>query len=87
MKKVLHFYYSGGYRLVEPFCHGTSKALNEVLSGYQVSGYSESGSPNGWRLFKVSEIENISIDELSFLGNRPNYNPNDSRMVQIHCHI
>lgn len=86
-KKVLRMYYDGGYRTIEPFCHGISTAMNEVLRGYQTDGYSESGNGIGWKLMKVSDMMNVSIEKDSFEGNRPEYNPNDSAMTQIHCHI
>lgn len=86
-RKTLYLYYDGGYRLVEPYCHGVSTALNEVLCCYQVSGYSESNKPEDWKLFNVTKMENIRIDETPFRGNRLGYNPNDSRMIEIHCHI
>lgn len=86
-KKVLRFYYKGGYRSVEPFCHGISTARNEALRGYQVSGYSESGKPIGWKFIRVSEISNMTITNEQFNGKRPGYNPNDSAMDSICCHI
>ena len=85
-KKILRFYYKGGYRNVEPFCHGISKG-NEVLRGFQVSGHSESGERLGWKLFRVSEIANMTITNEQFDKIRPGYNPNDSSMDSICCYI
>ena len=78
LKRIIRFNYSGGLRTVEPFCHGVSTAGNEVLRGYQTSGDSESGDPVGWKLFRVSEISNLTITNELFSGTRPGYNPNDS---------
>ena len=86
-RQVIRFNYKGGLRTVEPFCHGISTAGNEVLRGYQTSGYSESGDPVGWKLFRVSEISNLTITDELFSGTRPGYNPNDSAMATIHCHV
>jgi len=86
-KLVLNLYYGGGNRKVEPFCYGVSKAGNEVLSAYQTSGYSGSGNYNGWKLFLISEIRNMEVTSEKFDGNRLKYNPNDSRMTTIHCHV
>ena len=86
-KKVIRFYYNGGFRTVEPLCYGVSTAGNEVLRGYQTGGYSESGNPIGWKLFRVSEISLLIITDEHFDGIRPGYNPNDSAMAIIYCHI
>lgn len=79
--------YGGGQRLVEPHCHGTSTAGNEVLRAYQVSGFSRSGEHEGWKLFDVSKIEASETLAERFLTNRPGYNPADSRMSSVHCHV
>jgi hypothetical protein len=50
---LLQFHYAGGLRTVEPYRHGYSTAGNEVLRGYQVSGYSRSRNPTGWRSCQV----------------------------------
>lgn len=86
-QQVVEFYYDGGARTVEPFCHGTSTAGNEVLRGYQTGGYSSSGNPVGWKLFTVSDISGLSVTNTQFPGNRPGYDPNDSAMRNVHCHV
>lgn len=84
-RRVLHFYYGGGYRRAEPFCYGVSRANNEVLRAYQVGGYSGSGNAVGWKLFEVGEMSNIEITDEQFNGARSGYNPNDLHMKQIYC--
>jgi len=86
-KKIISFVYDGGKRIVEPFCHGISSAGNEVLRGFQVGGYSKTGNPIGWKLFKVSDMSGILITQNVFTGNRPGYNAKDSAMTSICCHI
>lgn len=86
-RRVLRCYYDGGYRTMEPHCHGISSAGNEVLSAYQTAGHSESSKPMDWKLFRVSGMSNLTITDESFEGTRPGYNPNDSRMTTIHCHL
>jgi predicted DNA-binding transcriptional regulator YafY len=86
-KKVIRFYYKGGFRRVEPFCYGVSTTGNEVLRAYQTGGYSESGNPIGWKLFRVSEISNLTLTDEHFDGVRPGYNPDDSAMTTIYCHV
>lgn len=86
-QRVVRFSYDGGSRTVEPFCHGTSTAGNEVLRGYQTGGYSSSGEPVGWKLFEMAKLSSLTITDTQFSGRRPGYNPNDSAMQTIHCHV
>jgi len=86
-KQVITFYYDGGERVVEPFCYGISSSGNELLRGFQVGGYSKSGKPFSWKLFRVDEISRISLTNETFQEIRPNYNPNDKGMKTIYCHI
>lgn len=87
-KQVIEVYYNGGTRLVEPFCYGVHKNTNnEVLRCYQISGYSESGEPVGWKLFLATNISNLVITNKHFAGSREYYNPNDKAMTTIYCHI
>jgi hypothetical protein len=84
-RKVIRFYYKGGYRFAEPHCYGASKEGNELLRAYQTGGYSESGNPVGWKLLRLDEFSNLSITGDSFAGPRPQYNPNDPAMASIYC--
>lgn len=86
-RAVIQFTYDGGKRSVEPHCHGTSAPGNEVLRGYQTGGHSESGNRVGWKLFDVSEIRSLQETGEFFDKNRESYNPNDSAMVNVHCHV
>lgn len=58
-RKVLRFYYDGGFRHVEPFCYGLGTSDNELLRAYQIDGASESNEFRGWKLFKVDEIGTV----------------------------
>lgn len=82
---LISFYYDGGTRNVEPHCYGLSKKGNELLRAFQVSGYSESGNPYGWKLFSVEKISDITIEDDTFDSPRPDYNPNDKAMSEIYC--
>ena len=86
-RRIIRFYYDGGFRTVEPYCYGISTAGNEVLRGYQLGGYSRSGKPTDWKLFRVSEIQSLTITHRHFTGHRPEYDPNDSMMTRIFCHV
>jgi hypothetical protein len=85
LNRVIKFYYNGGIRLVEPFCCGVHKTTgSNVLRGYQIGGYSESGETEGWKLFQVSEISELVITDDTFSCSRANYNPNDKAMSTIY---
>jgi len=86
-REIIQFYYDGGIRVVEPHCHGISTAGNEVLRGYQIEGFSESGNPVGWKLFDISKISSITSTGKTFAQNRPSYNPNDKAMKTVHCNV
>ncbi len=86
-RSVIQFNYDGGPRTVEPHCHGTSTAGNEVLRGYQTSGFSQSGNPVGWKLFEVAKIHSLHPAGARFSNTRPGYNPDDRGMSMIHCHV
>ena len=86
-RAVVQFHYDGGLRTVEPYCHGISRAGEEVLRAYQTAGYSKSGNPVGWKLFEVAKISRLQTPSQTFTKNRPMYNPNDRGMRQVHCHV
>lgn len=86
-RQIIRFYYNGGLRTVEPHSHGLSRARHELLRGYQTGGYSESGEPVGWKLFRVSEISSLEVTGERFAGARPGYNPHDSAMETIFCRV
>jgi len=86
-RAVITFHYKGGVRVVEPHCHGISTAGNEIFRAWQVSGYSESGEPTGWKIFSIARISTIIFTGQVFTSNRPDYNPNDLGMSSVHCHV
>ena len=45
-RNVIRFFYDGGSRTAEPFCHGASRAGNDFLRVYQIGGHCESGNPD-----------------------------------------
>lgn len=84
-QNLVEFYYDGGQRVVEPYCHGISTAGNEVLRGYQTAGFSSTGTVPDWKLFRVDKIRRLDITSNTFGGIRPSYDPNDSAMNHIFC--
>jgi predicted DNA-binding transcriptional regulator YafY len=65
-KKTIQFSYEEGTRIVEPYCYGLTKNGEEVLRAFQIKGYSKSRNPQGWKLFKVSKIKNLMLNEDNF---------------------
>jgi hypothetical protein len=86
-RAVVRFSYGGGWRTVEPYCHGMSSTGTEVLRGYQTGGYSSSGKPVGWRLFEVGKISGLRRSGEVFLSDQPGYDPHDRGMVSVYCHV
>lgn len=86
-RNYLLFHYDGGYRVVEPHCHGFSTAGHEVLRGYQVEGHSTSGASEGWKLFEVAKIRELQPLDAVFHYNRGGYTPNDSALARICCEV
>jgi hypothetical protein len=87
-RRVIEFYYHGGYRTVEPFALGIVRygnADNESLLCYQIGGYSDLNEAVGWKLYRASEMEDISVSREQFSGDRPGYDPDKIDMVKIYC--
>lgn len=84
---LLSFSYRGYPRVVEPHAHGVSKAGNDVLRCFQVSGGSESGKVVDWKLMLVDEMSGLTVLSDSFSAPRPGYKPGDRGMVQIYCEL
>lgn len=83
-RKVVTFTYHGHPRVVEPHTLGVmNRTGNLELAGYQTGGGSRRGGIPDWRLYMVSEIQDLAVLEEAFPGPRPGYNPNDSRMREI----
>jgi hypothetical protein len=87
--RTLEFFYHGGYRTVEPFALGIvlnkRDADNESLVCWQTQGFSDLHETYGWKLYRLSEMEDIAIRGEKFTGERPNYNPDDIAMDKILC--
>ena len=87
-RRIIEFYYHGGYRTVEPFALGVVRngaADNESLICYQISGYSDLQETVGWKLYRASEMEDIKVSRQQFTGDRPGYDPDNIDMVKIYC--
>jgi hypothetical protein len=87
-RRIVRFYYRGGYRNVEPYALGITrhgKADNESLICYQISGFCNLGEPVGWKLYRVVEMKDIEVSHERFNGDRPGYDPDNIKMAQVFC--
>jgi hypothetical protein len=103
-KDVVYIYYAGdetvnrGYRTIEPFVIGRTRAGNVVVRAWQQAGATDTGNAPtrkndvipGWRLFRldgiasmVRTLKKFETDQAYLQTNRPNYNPADKQMVEI----
>ena len=84
----LEFEYNGSLRLVEPYCHGTTRN-GEALRAVQRPRAHEPGGPGfGFgKLWMVARMRRVRVTSEPFAADDPAYNPNDSAMLQIHCRI
>jgi hypothetical protein len=73
---TIRVFYDGGYRILEPYCLGYSKAGHLLLSAFQTEGYSRSGKPTAWKLLTVNKIGSLVTLPSRFGYIRHEYNPN-----------
>ena len=83
-RAILAFQYKGSLRLVEPQCHGTSSAGNEVLRAVEVGDDGRSSAPIG-KLFDVSKMSQLKETGRHFANAALNHNPADRAMTFVHC--
>jgi hypothetical protein len=57
--QLVVFNYGGFDRVVAPFVIGVSSEGVPLIRGYQLEGSSRSGKGEGWRVFKVGEMQNV----------------------------
>ena len=87
-RKIIKFDYKGFERIVEPYAFGIDKNGNYKLRAYQIDGFSESGKTEGWKLFSVENITNISLLDETFEATREGYNPYGDRQIpNIICKV
>src|SRR5262245_15665512 len=84
-RRIVRFFYDGGIRDVEPHGHGCSKDYNDLLRGYQVAGYSRSGDPVGWKMFRFDRASGLMVTDTRSPGPRPEYDRDDDSMATIYC--
>jgi len=88
--KTIGFHYHGGYRTVEPYCLGIvmkGEAKNESLICYQTAGFSDMGKTEGWKLYRVADMDEIEVLQQGFAGDRPGYDPDELEMTRMICYV
>lgn len=79
-----------GYRNIETYVHGVSKAGNPIIRAYQMNGVTETDSP-GWKTFRLDRITDWRTFPSFFytpisdrVAGTPKYNQNgDKSMIRI----
>jgi hypothetical protein len=82
-KWLIAFNYGGLPRLVEPHALGAADDGSLVLSAWQVGGGSRSAAGDGWRTFRLEEMQQLQRLEVSFAGPRVGYNPAALRFARV----
>ena len=82
-RKCLSIQYGGHDRLIEPHALWVAKDGRTVMSAYQLSGGSKSGSPRPWRTFGLDRIGPISVSDQYSQAPRDGYVPDYSGKTLI----
>lgn len=71
-------YRDGRLRIIEPYCYWETPRGQRMIRAYQRSGYSHSGESEGWKTFKVLDIQTLNTHSERFaLPPRDGYRPFD----------
>jgi predicted DNA-binding transcriptional regulator YafY len=84
---LLRFTYAGHARVVEPHTYGIDGKGSKTLCGYQVSGGSVSGKPEGWKFFQVDRMQDVTTLAQTFAAPRPEYRRDDQAFALIHAQL
>ncbi len=86
-RTLLEFDYDELHRIVAPYCHGVSQKNVEVLRAVQVGGSSRSAALGFGKLWIAEKMQGLRNSNERFVPTDPNYNPDDTAMIRIHCRI
>lgn len=76
-KLRITFDYKGVKRTTEPYLIGPNNKGELMLRAYEISSVN-----SGLKLWKVAEMANIKVTEISFLFPHPNFSKKDSQIVK-----
>jgi hypothetical protein len=86
-QRMLEFDYGGYHRVVQPYCHGLTRKGAETLRAVQLSSDGRSGGHGFGKLWTVSKMQNLRVVVETFDPDDPDYNPNDTALLEIHCSV
>jgi hypothetical protein len=86
-QRMLEFDYGGYHRVVQPYCHGFTRKGAETLRAVQVNSDSESSGHGFGKLWTVAKMQNLRVTVEAFAPDDPDYNPNDTALLEIHCRV
>ncbi len=84
--RPIEFYYHDGYRTVEPFALGivlTERRDNLSLLCWQTRDFSDNDETEGWKLYRVSDMEEIDVISNHFTSERPGYKIENLEMARL----
>lgn len=85
--KRLELRYDGFTRVVEVHAVGTTKDGKQVMRVWQVSGGSNSGEREGWKLLRLDEAFAASVTGEKSEAPRRGYVRGDKAMTFISCQV
>lgn len=77
---IIEMWYEPGPRRLEPYCLGRSAKGNLLLRAFQISGASQSGEPEHWKLLRVDRFRQLVVTDSRFDPFRPEYRMGDKAM-------
>jgi hypothetical protein len=86
-RRRLEFEYDGLFRVVEPYCHGTTTQGRESLRAIQVGGWSRSAIIAAGKLWTLAKMTNVKLTTDRFVPDDRHYQPEDSALPSLHCRI
>jgi hypothetical protein len=86
-QRMLEFDYDGYHRVVQPYCHGFTRKGGETLRAVQVNSDSRLGGRGFGKLWTVAKMQNLRVAVETFEPGDPDYNPNDTALLEIHCSV
>jgi hypothetical protein len=84
---LLQFSYDFVETTVEPYAYGTTRGQREVLRAYQVASGSLSDEPQGWKMFVVVEMYQLTVLDDKFTNLRAGYTRNDKALHRVFCQV
>jgi hypothetical protein len=87
VQRMLEFDYGGNHRVVQPYCHGFTHKGAETLRAVQVSSDSRSGRRGFGKLWTMAKMQNLRAAIETFAPDDPDYNPNDTALIEIQCRV